>query len=138
MEQKLLITQKLLLLVAGALLTLIGTLIIASPGEFFAANQIELGPNPSLLNELKAPAGLLLAAGIYMLGAVFARGLADTATALAALVYLSYAAARALSMGQDGMPAAGLVQAAALEAVIGLACVALLVYRRATALEAAS
>ena len=135
MNQKLVLTQQALLLVAGALLTLIAALIIASPVSFYAANGIELGTSVSLLNELKAPAGMLLAAGLFMLGAVFVRGLSDTAMALGALIYLSYAASRGVSMALDGVPAAGLVQAAALETVIGLACLAALAIRRMPARE---
>ena len=130
MNKKLVVTQQALLLIAGALLTLIATLIIASPVSFYAANEIELGGNVSLLNELKAPAGMLLTAGLFMLAAVFIRGLTATAMALGALIYLSYAASRGVSMALDGVPAAGLVQAAALETAIGLACVAVLAMRR--------
>jgi hypothetical protein len=52
MKMKLAKTQKLLLFVAGPLPILIGTFISASPIEFYASNSIELGSNPSLLNEL--------------------------------------------------------------------------------------
>ena len=51
-------------------------------------------------------------------------------TALAAMIYLSYAGSRFVSMLLDGMPAEGLVQAAVLEAVIGLACLAFLLPQR--------
>lgn len=130
MKTKLLVTQKALLFVAGALLVLVGTFIIASPTEFYASNKIELGADPSLLNELKAPAGLLLAAGVFMLGAIFVRGMAETALWLATLVYLSYAGSRFLSMAFDGVPATGLVQAAVLEGSVGLACLAWLMISR--------
>ena len=129
--------QKAVLLVAGALLILVGTFILVSPAEFYAGNNIELGANVSLLNELKAPAGMLLAAGLFMLLAIFARGFADTATSLAVLIYLSYAGSRFVSMVYDGVPAAGLVQAAALEGIVGLACLAVLMVRRMPAARAA-
>ncbi|MGD8349776.1 MAG: DUF4345 domain-containing protein [Gammaproteobacteria bacterium] len=137
MKTRLAKTQITLLLVAGALLILVAGYILAAPADFYAANGIELGPDPSLRNELKAPAGLLLAAGGFMLGAAFARRLADAATSLAALIFLSYALSRFASMAFDGMPAAGLVQAAALEGVIGLACLAVLMMRRIPARRAA-
>ena len=137
MKPKLVRTQKAVLLVAGALLTLVGGFILAAPADFYAANNIELGANVSLLNELKAPAGLLLAAGLFMLGAIFVRGIADTATSLAALIYLSYAGSRFVSMVFDGVPAAGLVQAAALEGIVGLACLAVLMIRRMPAARVA-
>lgn len=130
MKTKLAKTQKAILLVAGAVLVLVGMFILTSPADFYAANNIELGSNVSLLNELKAPAGLLLAAGVFMIGAIFVRSQADTALWLATLIYLSYAVSRLVSMTLDGVPAAGLVQAAALEGVIGLACLAVLMVRR--------
>jgi hypothetical protein len=130
MNNRLMKTGKALLLVAGSLLLLIGGFILGAPIEFYASNGIELGTDPSLRNELKAPAGLLLVAGIAMIVAVFVRGQADAALWLAALIYLSYAGSRVASMALDGMPAAGLVQAAALEAILGLACLAVAVMRR--------
>ena len=133
MQHKLAKTQSAILFVAGSVLLSIALFILAAPAGFYAANGIDVGANASLLNELKAPAGLLLAAGVYLLAAVFRRRLADSASGLGAAVYLSYAAARCGSIWADGMPAPGLLQAAALEAVIGLACVAVLLARRAPA-----
>ena len=133
MKTKLAKTQKVLLLVAGALLILVGTFILTSPIDFYASNDIELGANVSLLNELKAPAGLLLAAGVFMIGAIFVRSQADTALWLASLIYLSYAVSRSASMALDGIPTAGLVQAAALEGIVGLACLVVLMIRRTPA-----
>ncbi|MDJ0958313.1 MAG: DUF4345 domain-containing protein [Arenicellales bacterium] len=130
MKTKLAKTQKALLLVSGSLLILVGTFILASPVDFYASNNIELDANVSLLNELKAPAGLLLAAGVFMIGAIFVRSQADTALWLAALIYLSYAVSRFVSMAFDGVPNAGLVQAAALEGIVGLACLVVLTIRR--------
>ena len=125
------LVQPMLLLTAGGLLVLIAMYILISPVDFYAANDIALGANPSLRNELKAPAGFLLAAGTLVLAAVVVSSLVDTALLLAAVTYLSYAAARYASMLTDGMPAAGLVQAAALEAIIGFTCLAALLVRRA-------
>ena len=107
-----------------------GTFILASPVDFYASNNIELGANVSLLNELKAPAGFLLAAGVFMIGAIFVHSQADAALWLAALIYLSYAGSRFMSMAFDGVPAAGLVQAAALEGIVGIACLAVMMIRR--------
>ena len=130
MQKKLIKTQKAVLLVAGSLLILVAGFILGSPSAFYGSNGIELGSNLSLLNELKAPAGLLLVAGLFMLTAVFRQQLADNATALAALIYLAYAISRFASMALDGVPAAGLVQAAALEALIGLACLVVISIRQ--------
>lgn len=133
MKTKLAKTQKLVLFVAGALLILIGTLINSSPADFYAANSIDIGSNINLLNELKAPAGFLITAGLFIIGAIFVRRLADSAISLAALIYLSYATSRFASMVFDGVPTEGLVQAALLEAVVGAACLAVLLLRQVSA-----
>lgn len=130
MNTKLVKTQIAVLLVAGALLILVGGFILAAPIDFYATNDISLGANVNLLNELKAPAGLLLAAGLFMIGAIFIRRMADSATSLAALIYLSYAVSRFFSMAFDGVPASGLVQVAAIEGIVGLACLAVSTIRR--------
>ncbi len=129
MRMKLGKTRIALLLLSGALLILVGASIIVSPAGFYASNNIDLGVNVSLLNELKAPAGLLLVAGTFMIVAAFVRSLGDIALQLATLVYLSYAATRCLSVIVDGVPALGLIQAMALEAAIGLACLLVLMSR---------
>ncbi len=130
MNETLLKTQRALLFIAGAILVAVGVFILVSPHAFFASNDIYPGENVSLLNELKAPAVLLLGAGAFVVAGGFRRSLSDPATWLAALVYLSYAASRALSMGVDGMPAEGLVQAAVLEGALGLLCLAIMAVRR--------
>jgi hypothetical protein len=53
----------------------------------------------------------------------FVDKLTFTSIVVSTLLYLSYGLSRILSMAIDGMPAEGLVQAAALEIVIGLVCV---------------
>jgi len=126
MKTKLAKTQMVLLLVSGALLILVGASILVSPADFYGSNNIELGANVSLLNELKAPAGLLLVAGMFMIIAIFVRSKGDVALRLAALIYLSYALTRSLSMMFDGLPASGLILATALEATIGLTCLLVL------------
>lgn len=122
MKTKLPKIQSAILIVSGAMLILIGISIIVSPADFFAANNINAGASISLLNELKAPAGLLLAAGIFMISAIFMKGKRDIALWLAALIYLSYAVSRSVSMAVDGVPSSGLILATAIEAFIGLAC----------------
>ena len=125
--------QILLLLIAGALLILIGVMILVSPVDFYASNDIALGSNVSLLNELKAPAGFLPVAGGFMIGAIFVKSMITVATLLAAMIYLSYATSRFASMWFDGVPAEGLVQAVALETIVGLACLAMLLMHRTPA-----
>jgi hypothetical protein len=131
MKTKKIKTRIALLLVSGALLILVGTFFIVSPADFYASNNIDLGAKVSLLNELKASAGLLLAAGMFMISAIFVRGKTDVGLWLAALIYLSYAVSRSASMAFNGVPTGGLVQATVLEATIGLPCLVVLLISRA-------
>ena len=107
-------TQIPLLLISGALLILVGVMILVAPVDFYASNNIALDSDVSLLNELKAPAGFLLVAGGFMIGAIFVKSMITMALLLATMIYLSYATSRFASMWFDGVPAEGLVQAAAL------------------------
>lgn len=134
---KLAIAQIPILIVSGAILILIGSSIIVSPVNFYGSYDIDLGMNISLLNELKAPAGLLLAAGLFMIGATFNRSRIDIALKLSALIYLSYAASRIVSMLFDGVPASGLIMATAFEVIIGLASVTVIDISKASAAEVA-
>ena len=121
---------KTILFVSGLIATGTGGAILFMPAAFFATNGIELGSNISLLSETRAPGGALLASGILIMSGAFVAKLSFTSTVVSALVFLSYGLSRILSIAIDGMPAEGLVQAAVLEIVIGLACVfALAKYR---------
>lgn len=137
MKTNLAAIQNALLIVSGTLLIVIGMSISLTPSDFYASNNIDIGANISLLNELKAPAGLLLAAGMFIVYSVFVKTYSDVALRLTILIYLSYAGARAVSMVADGVPAFGLVLANALEAAIGLACLLVLLTSRTQMKKAA-
>ncbi len=122
--------QNALLIVSGTLLIVIGVSIFLSPDKFYSSSNIDIGANVSLLNELKASAGFLLAAGLFINYSVFVKTYRDMALRLTVLIYLSYAVARAVSMVADGIPASGLVLATALEAAIGLGCLLVLLISR--------
>ncbi|MEX3006905.1 DUF4345 domain-containing protein [Hoeflea sp. TYP-13] len=128
------IVLKTILLISGLVATGVGGAILFLPVAFYAASGIELGGNVSLLNELKAPAIAMLASGIFVMSGAFVARLTLIAVVMSAFLYLSFGLSRLLSMAMDGIPAESLVQAAALEIVIGLACVfALVRYRENTA-----
>ena len=94
--------------------------------------------NNSLLNELKAPAGLLLATGVFIFSSTFISAQAEKGLAAGALIYLSYAGARVFSIFVDGIKSASLAQAAVLEVVIGSSSLAMLLYRKHSPRELAS
>jgi len=113
---------KIVLFVLGLIAASVGGFILIMPGAFYASNGIDLGGNVSLLNEIRASGGLLLAAGILIISGSFVASLTFTAVVLASMLYLSYGLSRILSFAIDGMPSEGLVQAAVLEIVIGVVC----------------
>jgi hypothetical protein len=105
----------------------IGASILISPSAFYETYGISLGSNISLLNELRAPGGALLASGILIISGAFVDRLAFTAVLIAAPLYLSYGLSRAMSIAVDGMPSEGLILAAVFEISTGLLCVFALV-----------
>jgi len=113
---------KTILFISGLILAGVGGAILFMPAAFHATNDIELGGNISLLSEVRAGGSALLASGILVMSGTFVAKLAFTSAVVSSLVYLSYGLSRILSIAVDGMPAEGLVQAAALEIIIGLAC----------------
>jgi len=121
---------KTLLIISGLIASGIGAAILFAPAAFYTTYGIELGRNVSLLNELKASGGALLASGILITSGAFVDKLTFTAAVVSTLLYLPYGLSRVMSIAIDGMPVEGLVQAAVLEIVIGLACIfALVKYR---------
>jgi len=117
-----------LLLISGLLAAGIAATIIFAPDAFYAGYGIDTGSNVSLVNELKAPAGMLLIAGLLMLIGVVRAEFIVASLGTASLIYLSYGLSRLLSMAIDGVPHNGLVSAAVLEISIGV--ISVLVYMR--------
>ncbi len=120
-------TVRALLVISSLVAIVIGASILAAPVAFQASNGIELGSDPSQLSEVRASGGALLALGALMLVGVFTSRFTLASTAIAAAVYLGYGASRLIAIALDGAPANGLLFAAALELVIGLASVVALV-----------
>jgi hypothetical protein len=128
---------KTILIISGLIASGIGAAILFAPVAFYATYGIELGGNFSLLNEIRAPGGALLAIGLLIISGAFVDKLAFTAVVVSTLLYLSYGLSRVMSIAIDGMPAEGLVQAAVLEIITGLACVFALVKYRGKQKESA-
>jgi len=121
---------KTILVLSGLVASGIGVSILISPFSFYAGYGLALGGNVSLLNEVRASGGALLASGILIISGAFVDKLTFTAALIAALLYLSYGLSRVMSIAVDGMPSEGLILAAAFEITTGLVCVfALVGYR---------
>jgi hypothetical protein len=117
-----------LLLASGLIAAGIAATILFVPDAFYASYGIDTRSDVSLSNELKAPAGMLLLAGLLMLAGVVRTELTLTSLGTASLIYLSYGLSRLLSMAIDGIPHNALVHAAMLEITIGV--ISLLVFAR--------
>jgi hypothetical protein len=113
--------HRILLVVSGLIAIGIGATILLTPAQFHARQDILLAQDANLLSEIRAPGGALLVLGALMLSGGFVHALSRTATSVAAAVNLSYGASRLLSLVLDGLPAAGLLGATALELTLGLA-----------------
>ena len=117
---------KLALLLSGLVAVIIAITILLAPEAFYAGAGIEVVGDATLVNELKAPAGVLLAAGLLMLAGIFRADLAKVSLVTASVVYLSYGFARLSSMALDGLPDGALIGAASIELFIGIACLLVL------------
>jgi len=115
-------TLKIILIISGLIGIGVGASILAIPVSFYATNNINIEGNISLLNEIRASGGALLASGVVIFGGAFVAKLTFTSTIIASFLYLSYDLSRILSIAIDGIPAEGLVQAVILELIIGLVC----------------
>ena len=111
---------KTILISSGLVAAGIGASILFSPAAFYATYDIVLGNDVNLLNEIRAPGAALLAIGILIMSGAFVEKLTFTSIVVSTLVYLSYGLSRVMSIAIDGMPVEGLVQAAALEIIIGV------------------
>jgi hypothetical protein len=121
---------RLVLLIAGFSAVGIAAAILLAPEAFYASYGIALAGDINLANELKAPMGLLVAAGLLMLAGAFRADLTVAALAIATAVYLSYGLSRVSSIAIDGLPHGALVGAAAFELLVGAACLVLLLHAR--------
>lgn len=100
----------------------IGFALLCAPVAFEATAGIELPPDPSLLSEVRAQGGALLALSALVLLGAYVRSLTATSTLIAAVLYLSYGTSRVLGMLLDGPPSTSLFVATGLELVLGVAC----------------
>lgn len=116
----------LFLLAGGLMLLAIGLAITLSPEGFYASSGITLGGDPSLTSELRAPAGMLVAAGCVMLISLPLESFRQYALFASALVYLPYGVARLFGFTAEGLPNGNIVLAAAIEVVFGITSLVML------------
>lgn len=113
---------RLVLFGSGLIAVAIAVAILFAPAAFYAGYGIEVTGDATLANELKAPAGALLIAGLVMFAGAARARFAVVSLTTAAVVYLSYGLSRLTSIAVDGMPHSGMVSAAGVELVVGAIC----------------
>lgn len=123
---------KALLMLSSGILAVVGAGIVFTPVAFHASNGIVLGTDASLLSEVRAPGGALLALSALVLMGALRPSWTHTSTLIAAVVFLAYGASRLLGIALDGLPATSLVAACALELSLGLAFLFALTRQRAS------
>jgi hypothetical protein len=109
-----------ILLISGLIATGVGGALLLAPVAFHAGNGIDLGGQISLLNEVRAGGGALLACGVLIICGAFVTRLTFAAAVVSPVLYLSYGMARILSLALDGFPAEGLLTAMVVEVAIGM------------------
>ena len=114
--------QKIALGIAGVTSLGIGGFILAAPYAFYASYGIALGPDPSLLSELRASGAGLAAFGAIMLAGIVRTALQQAAVVAALTVFLAFPAGRVVGLLVDGMPSGGILGALVLELSIAAIC----------------
>lgn len=110
---------RLLLAISGLIGLTIGAAVLFQPHDFMAASGITLGTDPSLLSEVRAPGGLLIAGSLLMLAGAVRPTMMVVGLAMATLLYGTYGLSRLVSIILDGVPSGSLLTATAIELVIG-------------------
>ncbi|MHA6299205.1 DUF4345 domain-containing protein [Devosia sp. CAU 1758] len=110
-----------ILLGLGAVTAIVLALaILFLPGPFYAGYGIDPAGQVSLLNELKAPALVILALGLIQGAGLIRASWQRNGLLAGALLYLGFGLARLLAILLDGLPANGLVWVMAIELLLGL------------------
>ena len=114
--------QKIALGVAGITSFGIGTFILGAPHAFYASYGIDLGQDPSLLSELRAPGAGLAILGAVMLAGIVRRSLSQVAFFAALVVFLGFPVGRIVGLVFDGIPSAAILAALGFELAIAGLC----------------
>ena len=105
---------------AGAVATAIGMPLAFAPAAFLTSSGVVLGPDPSLLSELRAPGAGLAGMGMLMLAALRRADLLPVALIAAAIVYVGFPIGRLAGLALDGLPSGKILAAFVAEVVIAL------------------
>ena len=102
----------------------IGVSILVRPVPFYASTGIDLSQSVSMLSELRAIGATFVSCSVLVLLGTLRSSLTGFAILLSAMLYLSCAFGRLVSLVLDGTPSTPLLIVMCLEWVIGLTCAA--------------
>lgn len=110
----------------------VGLGMLSMPAAFYGSYGIDPTLSPSLANELRSPGVLMTSIGLFFVYGIISPQWRNPALWTAAIFYLGYATARALSLALDGLPSTSLIAAGAFELALGLAAAVLVITQRRT------
>lgn len=119
--------QKIYLVVAGILLSVIGAYISFVPLAYLGQFAIVQSPPVEFLSELRGMGGSLLVLGLFVLFGGFNDKFQSTAMLVSVLIFTAFSIFRVIGVFSDGMPSEGIVIALIIE--IGFALLALALIR---------
>lgn len=119
---------KTVLSLSGAIALGIGLAILTVPVAFYAQSGVALPGDVSLMNDLRAFGGGLLAVGLFILLGLLRRAFVRPSLVAGAMVYAGFAGARLWAISADGMPQATYVWVLAIELGVAILC-ALLAFK---------
>lgn len=100
----------------------IGLAITFMPHGFYAGYGIEIGNDPTMLSELRAPGASLTALGALILAGALRSDLTTLSAVLGSVVFLAFAFGRLTGIALDGVPAESVVAALGIELIVGALC----------------
>jgi len=110
---------------SGAILGLIGGVLMFAPKAFLETSHVFIDRDPGLMSELTAPSGILIITGALMILGAFKLRFANVALLVGAIVYGSYGLGRLVSMLLHGLPSESLLIATAIEFAVAVVLLAL-------------
>lgn len=112
---------KVMLIISGVLLLIIGGSYVFTPIEFFSsANQTDLSGQVNLLSEIRAAGGGLLLGGIIIIMGAFKANMTYASTMVSIVIWTGWGLARFVGMSVDGTPNEGILMATFFELVLGV------------------
>ena len=100
----------------------VGCAVLIAPAPFYAINNVSLPDDVSLLNDLRAFGGGLVALGLFVATGLVVAAFRLPALVAAALVYAGFGAARVFALIIDGVPDPAFVAVLVIELAVAALC----------------